>query len=179
MTAFSNPATGSPDDTARYVRDLLALLGDRDPFAVLAESPQVVHRRVESLGEEALRRPEAPGKWSAAEVVAHLADTEIVYGWRIRTILERETPAIPGYDQDAWARALRYAEMPVHLAVDTYVVLRAWNLATWSRLDAAQLARTGLHSERGPESVGHIIRLVAAHDLVHRRQLDRILGAAA
>jgi hypothetical protein len=54
--------------------------------------------------------------------------------------------------------------------------LRAANLALWANLTPEQLQRVGLHSERGAESAGHIVRLMAAHDLVHRRQLDRVLG---
>ena len=56
-----------------------------------------------------LRRPEAPGKWSATEVVQHLADSELVLGFRMRMILTEDRPALQGYDQDRWAGTLRYA----------------------------------------------------------------------
>jgi hypothetical protein len=53
-----------------------------------------------------LRRPEAPGEWSVAEVLQHLADSDLITGYRIRLMLAQDNPPIPGYDQDAWARRL-------------------------------------------------------------------------
>ena len=66
--------------------------------------------------------------------------------------------------------------MPLTLALDQLRSLRAANLHLWTRLTPAQLDRVALHAERGPESVEHLLRLLGAHDLVHRRQIDRILS---
>jgi hypothetical protein len=125
-----------------------------------------------------LRRPEAPGKWSVIEVIQHLADSELVYGWRTRMILTEDRPAIQGFDQDAWTRTLRYDEMPLDVALGQLGGMRAANLQLWRSLSPAQRARVGVHSERGPESLDLLLHLMGAHDLVHRRQIERVLAAA-
>ncbi len=176
MTTFSNPAGTAAADAQGYTRALLALLGDRDPLAVMAELVPWLDERVRALDDARLRRPEKPGKWSVLEVVQHLADTELVYGYRVRMILTQDTPPIPGYDQDAWAREFRYRDLPAEEALAQVGALRAANLRLYRSLGPEQRRRAGLHSERGPESVEHILRMVGAHDLVHRRQIERILA---
>jgi len=177
MTIFSNPAGTAPAAAQDYTKALLDVLGERDPLAVMVELVPWVEQRVRALDDAALRRPEKPGKWSVLEVVQHLADTELVYGYRVRMILTQDTPPIPGYDQDVWARAFRYRELPVAETLAQLAALRPANLRLYRSLDAAQRRRAGLHSERGPESLEHTMRMIAAHDLVHRRQIDRIIAA--
>lgn len=176
MTSFSNPAGSAGAAAASYTKALLDLLGDRDPLAVMAELVPWLDQRVGALDDATLRRPEKPGKWCVLEVVQHLADTELVYGYRVRTMLTQDAPPIPGYDQDVWARTFGYRDLPLAQVRAQVAALRAANLRLYRSLDAAQLARTGLHSERGPESVGHTLRMMGGHDLVHRRQIERILA---
>jgi hypothetical protein len=157
---------------------LLDLLGSRDPLDVLGEMVPWLTTRLRGVAEPVLRRPEAPGKWSVVEVIQHLADSDLVTGFRIRMVLSEERPLLQGYDQDRWASEFRYREVPLALALDQLRGLRAANLHLWKQLSPQQLERVGLHAERGPESVGHILRLMGGHDLVHRRQIDRILVSA-
>jgi hypothetical protein len=102
-----------------------------------------------------------------------------VYGWRTRLILTEDRPAIQGFDQDAWARTLRYDEMPLDVALAQLGGMRAANLRLWRSLSPAQRARIGVHGERGPESLDLLLHLMGAHDLVHRRQIERVLAAGA
>lgn len=176
---FANPAGAAAAAAPAYVRALLDLLGDRDPLEIAAEQLPWLERRTAGLHDATLRRPEAPGKWSVIEVIQHLADSEVVLAWRTRQILTEDRPAIQGYDQDAWARTLGYAAMPLDLALAQLRGVRAVNLRLWRSLTPAERARVGLHSERGAESLDLLIRLMGAHDLVHRRQIDRVLAAAA
>jgi hypothetical protein len=162
-----------------YVRALLEILGEREPLEVLAELDGWLDRRFLAVPEAALRRPEAPGKWSAADVVQHLADSELVLGFRMRMILTEDRPPIQGYDQDRWAATLRYPEVPLDEARAQLRALRAANLRVLRRLGPSELARVGLHSERGPESLEHLMKLMAGHDLVHRRQIDRVLNVVS
>ena len=182
MTAtFSNPAGAAKEAAERYTRALLDLLGDRDPIAVQSELSASVERAVAGLTDAQLRQPEKPGKWSIIEVVQHLADSEIVYGYRIRMILASDTPNIEGYDQDAWAQRLRYIETALPDALAQIRVLRGRSLHLLRGLRPEEWERAGMHSERGRESVRHITKLLAAHDLVHLRQIERIksvIGAA-
>ncbi len=175
---FANPAGSAAAAAQTYVRALLDLLGDQDPLEIAAKQLPWLERRTAGLDDAVLRRAEAPGKWSAIEVIQHLADTEIVLAWRTRQILTVDQPLIQGYDQDAWARTLGYATMPLDVTLAQLRGVRAANLRLWRSLTPAELARVGLHSERGPESLDLLIRLMGAHDLVHRRQIDRVLAAA-
>jgi len=175
---FANPAGNAAAAAAGYTRALLELLGDRDPLAVAGELLPWLERRTAGLDDAVIRRPEVPGKWSVLEVIQHLADTEVVYAWRTRQILTQERPAIQGYDQDAWARTLGYDSADLAVALGQLRGVRTANLWLWRSLTPAQLARVGLHSERGPESMDLVLRMMGAHDLVHRRQIDRVLAAA-
>ena len=96
---FSNPASDAAAAAPAYVRALLELLGPRDPFDVLPELIPWLEGRLKGVPESALRRPEAPGKWSVVEILQHLADTEMVYGFRGRMILTEARPPLQGYDQ--------------------------------------------------------------------------------
>jgi hypothetical protein len=173
---FSNPAGNAAAASATYVRALLELLGPRDPLEVMAGLLPWLELRLQGVPESVLRRPEAPGKWSVVHVVQHLADSDLVAGFRIRMVVSEDRPALQGYDQDRWATEFRYDKTPLALAFDQLRGLRAANLHLWRQLSEEQLGRVGLHSERGLESAAHILRLMGAHDLVHRRQIDRILS---
>jgi hypothetical protein len=173
---FSNPAGSAAAAAGAYVRALLEVLGERDPLTVMAELDAWLDRRFTGLSETALRRPEALGKWSAADVVQHLADSELVLGFRMRMVLTENQPAIQGYDQDKWAGTFRYPDVPLAESRAQLRSLRMANLRVLRRLGPAEMARVGLHSERGPESLGLLIKLMGAHDLVHRRQIDRVLS---
>ena len=174
---FSNPAASAPATAAAYVRALLQLLGDRDPLQVMDEQLPWLEERLAGHDHVTLRRPEAPGKWSVAEVVQHLADTELVVGFRGRMILAEDRPLLQGFDQDRWARVFRYTEVRPEEALAQLRALRAANLRLWRSLTPEQLRRIGRHTERGDESLDRMLRLGAAHDLVHRRQIDRVLAA--
>ena len=176
---FSNPAGHAAAAASGYVRALLDLLGSREPIDVLQELLPWLRGRLGQVDDATLRRPERPGKWSVVEVVQHLADSDLVMGFRIRMVLASDRPALQGYDQDRWVSELRYREVPLGTALHQLAGLREGNLALARNLTPAQLERIGRHSERGEESVALMLRLMAGHDLVHRRQMDRILEVAA
>ena len=173
---FSNPAGSAAAAAPAYTRALLEVLGRRDPTEVLGELITWLEERTQGLSESLLRRPEAPGKWSVIEVIQHLADSDLVFAYRLRMVLTEDSPPLQGWDQDAWARTLHYVDVPLGVALDQLRALRTANLHVIRGLSPAQLERVGLHSERGPESAGFLLRLMGAHDLVHRRQIDRILS---
>jgi hypothetical protein len=174
MSIFSNPASSTPIETAAYVAGLLNLLGDHEPVAVLRETPAVIERFLDTIPAQIAARPEAPGKWSIGEVIQHLADSELVGGFRLRMILAHDRPLLIGYDQDLWASRLRYRDVQVREAFDQFAAVRRANVRIWQNLTPEDLVRVGLHAERGQESLEHLRRLYAAHDLLHRQQLERI-----
>ena len=171
------------NDPAAYVASRLALVGDRDPVPLLAAAPDRIADAVTPLSDNAARRPEAPGAWSALQVVRHLADSEIVYGYRLRVLVaaaEGRIPDIPGYDQEAWAERLHTHRGTLDEAVEDYAAGRRMTVRFLHTLTEADWAREGHHSERGHESVRQIVTLLAAHDMGHERQIVRIretLGA--
>jgi hypothetical protein len=177
VSVFSNPASGAERDAAAYVEAVLSLLGDQDPVQVLEATPAELRRLAGDLTEEEMARPEAEGKWSAGEVIQHLADSELVWGYRLRKVLAEDRPSLTGYDQDLWASRLGYASAHVGRAQALFEALRTVHLAMLAAVGEPGLARVGVHVERGEESVAHMMRLYAGHDLVHRRQLERIRGA--
>jgi hypothetical protein len=176
---FSNPAGAAASTASSYVRALLEVLGKRDPVEVLDQLLPWLAERIRGLNDSALRCPEAPGKWSVIEVIQHLADSDLVFSYRLKMMLTEDRPPLQGYDQDLWAGELHYREVPLDVALDQLRSLRTANLHVLRWLSPSQLERVGLHSERGPESAGFLLQLMGAHDLVHRRQIDRILSAVA
>ena len=177
MSIFTNPASSTPAEIAAYVGGLLGLLADNDPVIVLRQTPAALQRFLDGVPASIVRSPEAPGKWSIGEVVQHLADSELVGGFRLRMVMAHDRPALTGYDQDLWASRLEYRNADVHDALGQFTALRLANVRIWERLTPADLKRVGLHGERGEESLEHMRRLYAAHDLLHLRQLERIRAA--
>ncbi len=177
MSIFTNPASSTPPETAAYVAALLQLIGDRDPVAVLRQTPVALQRFLETTPKDIVTKPEAPGTWSIREVFQHLADSDLVGGFRLRMVLAHDRPPLAGYDQDLWANRLAYQDVDVRDALEQFTVLRRANMRLWERLTEEDLARVGVHGERGEESLGHLRRLYAAHDLLHLRQLERIRAA--
>jgi hypothetical protein len=92
-------------------------------------------------------------------------------------VLAQDRPPITGYDQDAWADRLGYDVAPVGEALDEFSALRRTHLRLVAAASPADLARCGVHAERGEESVAHMMKMYAGHDLLHLRQIDRIRSA--
>jgi hypothetical protein len=176
MSVFTNPASGAADRAAAYVAAVLDLVGGRDPSGMLRQTPELLPRAIAGLSIDQLRRREMRGKWSIAHVLQHLADSEIVWGWRMRLILAQDRPMLTGYDQDLWADRLHYDEAEPARAIELFTVVRRANLRVIERASPADLARVGVHAERGEESLDHHRRLYAGHDLLHLRQIERIRG---
>jgi hypothetical protein len=174
MSVFTNPADGAAEHARAYVRAVLDLVGDRDPVGVLRETTLALPRTIEGLSPQQLRDPERPGKWSIAQILQHLADSEIVWAWRLRLILAQERPPLTGYDQDLWADRLHYDDADPSDSLEVFTVLRRANLRLLERASPAELTRVGVHTERGDESLDHLRRLYAGHDLLHLQQIERV-----
>lgn len=167
------------DAPGEYARDLLDRLGERDPLSVMEASVADLRAAFDGLDDATIRLPEAPGKWSMIEVAHHLADSDMVAGVRIRMIVAQDRPPIVAYDQELWVEKLRYRQASLADVLAQFAVLRAANVRLARSLTAEEWKRVGIHSERGAESAGYLLRLVAGHDVVHLNQLARIRRAVA
>ena len=155
-----------------YRERILGLLGDRN----VVESLQATTTRVEGLvariGPEGMSRSYAPGKWTARQILAHLAAAEIGVGFRLRQALAEPDHVAQPFDQDRWAD--RYESLDGGTAARAFCALRPWNLALVRTLTPKDLARPMMHPERGMESVDIIVKMLAGHDLNHLAQLEQI-----
>lgn len=160
-----------------YRQRMFSHLQGRDPLKLLAAAPGKFARLLKGVNAAKARKRPAPGKWSILEIVAHIADTELVGGYRIRAILGAPGTPITGFDQDAWVTALHYGKRNLVKALEQYRALREANLALCKTLTPDQWKQYGLHNERGAETVETIVRMFAGHDLNHFQQIERIVTA--
>ncbi|HET9794344.1 MAG TPA: DinB family protein [Thermoanaerobaculia bacterium] len=148
-------------ETAReYLARMERYLGDDDPFDVLRSTPRALRRLVAGAPRRRLTSGLAPGKWSAIEILSHLADVDLVWGYRIRKILEEPGARIQPMEQDRWVEECRYAEARADEALEAFAALR----------------RAGEHGYFGRLTIRKIVRMLAGHDRNHAGQLRRILG---
>jgi hypothetical protein len=160
------------DDPAAYVAALVAALGDRDAVAVLETTPAEVRRLASDLPQVMLERAPSPGEWSAREVLGHLLDVEVVYGFRMRLTLTEDEARYPGYNEKRWATLPRPAFEAI---LDAFTALRAANVSLLQGLPAEAWSRTGFHSEQGPDPFALQVRKLAGHDLAHLNQMERAI----
>ncbi len=159
----------------QYTQRILGYVEGKQPLAVQAATAATLERLIKGVSAAALREPPAPEKWSVSEILAHLADGEIVGGYRIRLILGSPGVPIGAYDQARWAISGHYDRRDPRKSLEQFRVLRAGNLALLDSLDSEQWTHYGVHSERGRESIEDIVRMFAGHDLNHLRQIETIL----
>jgi uncharacterized damage-inducible protein DinB len=146
------------------------VLGGLDAQAVIAETPVRLGRVLERVtAEEAEVRP-AVGKWNLREVMAHLADCEIAWSWRLRIAYEKERAEMQPFDQDPWAKM--YGQYSMEMAKATFFALRAWNVALVEGLSEADKRKAIVHPERGEETLWTIVQIMAGHDLHHLKSLE-------
>jgi hypothetical protein len=164
------------ESSRQYVSRLLRYLGKRDPFVVLRRTPVILRSLITGLPQRILNVKPAPGAWLIREIVAHLAETELVLGWRYRSIAEHSGRKIQSFDQEIWSANGRYETMPVKDSLAMFAILRSMNLSFLKGLSHEKLSSYGLHDERGKETLRQIIRLEAGHDLNHLMQIQKIAG---
>lgn len=160
-----------------YVQRILGYLGGQDPLSIQRRTPKELERLLKGAAASRLQQRPAPGKWSVTEILAHLSDTEIVASWRIRAILGAPGTPLQAFDQDAWVATGHYDRRDARVSLELFRVLREVNLELFKTLTPEQWKHYGMHAERGVETVEHMVRLFAGHDLNHTRQVEQILAS--
>ena len=126
-----------------------------------------------AAGEEVDFVP-SPGKWSIRQIMAHLADGELVGAFRLRLVIAEDNPTLTAFDQDAWTRNLDYARRKPTQSLDTFRRLRAENYELLKELPESAFDRVGLHTEDGPMTLRRLLEGYADHAESHARQLQTI-----
>ena len=151
-------------------------IGTRQPRDVIETTALELHRLAGRIGAARLKAPRAPGKWSARDILCHLADCEIVFAFRLRQALAEDRHVIQPFDQEKWAPP--YHSLDAQAALATFEQLRKWNLALLENLTSSQLSKAVVHPERGEMTFETIVETMAGHDLNHVKQLEEIASAS-
>ena len=165
------------DAAAEYKAKILSFQAGADFLALQAAAPEKLASLIEGLPSEALARRPAADKWSIQELIAHLADDELVGAYRIRLILSSPGTGIQAFDQDVWARTGRYDRTESRSSLEMFRVLRHANLFLLRSLRAEEWDMFGVHTERGVESIRDIAMYYAGHDINHFKQIEAIRAA--
>jgi hypothetical protein len=126
-----------------------------------------------AAGEEVDFTP-APGKWSIRQIMAHVADSELVGAHRLRLVIAEENPTLTAFDQDAWTKNLDYARRKPTQSLETFRRLRAENYELLKELPESTFDRAGMHTESGRRTLRSLLEGYADHAESHARQLQSI-----
>jgi hypothetical protein len=162
-----------------YTQRLLSYGDGKDPLRLQQAAPVKLAALLKGKSGKQLTRRPAPDKWSVAEIVAHLADAELAVAWRLRQVLANNAIPIQAYDQDLWAKTFNYARRDPRESLANFRTLREANIALLKSVPRNLWENYGVHAERGNESVNHIVKMVAGHDLNHLQQIQRIFQAGS
>lgn len=166
-------------DTTDYQSRLRAYTDGQESIAMQGETPRLLAELVEGVPLEKLSARPAPAKWSVSEILAHLAEDELTTSWRYRQMIESPGIALPGFDQDLWARLGNYKTWAPEDSLQMFRLLREANLRMLAGLTPSEWDSHGVHGERGPMTVHTLCRHMAGHDRNHVEQIRRILGKSA
>jgi hypothetical protein len=152
-------------------------LGGREPVAAMAETPGRISAIVARMGSDDLARSYAPGKWTAAQLLVHLAQAEVALSLRLRMALTSPGYQAQPFDQDAWLT--REAATSPQTALAAYLALRALNMGLYERLTPADRALTFSHPQHGTQPVEDLLGMIAGHELHHLKHFEAIAAGNA
>jgi DinB superfamily len=152
----------------------------RKHLDAVEKSPKEIAAAVSGLSEKVLRYKPSPEKWCVLEILAHLADVEIIYGYRLRQMLADAKPVIAPMDPDAWARNLNYLDSPPSELVAFYGLGRHHNLRLLRSLKASDLTKSAYHPELQREmTVADLVEKMGGHGAGHLQQIEKLKTAAS
>jgi uncharacterized damage-inducible protein DinB len=165
------------ENFTQYRARVLGYLGERDPMRVLSRTPARLERELAGVRRTRLTRRPGRGKWSILEIVSHMVDAELAFGWRLRNMLATPGTPLSWFDQDVWAARLGYNQRKLRPMLEQFRSLRESNLMLLRSTSRQRWHRCfGIHEVRGRQTVAEFVTLEAAHDLNHLRQITALLG---
>jgi hypothetical protein len=160
----------------QYIQRILSHVEGQDAIKVQRATAAKLKKLVRGLTPKQLKWKPEPGKWSIAEILAHLADVEIAASWRMRLIIGANGTTTQPFDQDVWASVFQYNQRDAKQSLEVFRVLRENNLAMLKALPRESWDNYGMHLERGKETIAHLARMFAGHDTNHVRQIESIVA---
>jgi hypothetical protein len=160
----------------QYTQRIVGNVEGKQPLEVQASTAKKIERLIKGVSTAKLRKRPAPDKWSVSEILAHLAEAEIAGSFRMRLILGSPGTPIAAFDQDAWVLSGHYDKRDPRKSLEQFRALRQANLELLKSLTPEQWKHHGMHAERGRETIEHIVRMFAGHDLNHLRQIQEIVA---
>ncbi len=149
-----------------------SFLNGQDPLQVIASTPAKLESLAAAFGPKGISERPAPGKWSAREVLCHLADTEITFAFRLRQTLAQPLHVIQPFEQDDWAK--RYQAYDAQAALAVFAAVRGWNIALIRSVPSSERSKPVTHPERGDMTFQTLLETMAGHDLSHICQIEAI-----
>ena len=146
----------------------------KDLIAKYAAGYDEVAGAIEGFPKDKLTANLISGKWSAAEIVQHLADSEMTSAMRLRRLLVEDNPVIQGYDQDLFATRLRYNDRDIAPALEAFRAARATTAQLLERMTEEDWRREGTHTENGRYTAEDWLKIYAAHAHGHADQIRRL-----
>lgn len=159
----------------QYSERITSYVQGQNHLKVLESTPRAITRLIKGKSSAALSKPAEPGKWSIAEILAHLAEGEMVGAYRFRLVLSASGTPIQAYDQDIWQSNAGYLRKNPKKTLELFTKLRESNVAFFKSLTKEQWDCFGMHAERGKESLVRMAELYAGHDVNHLRQIESII----
>jgi uncharacterized damage-inducible protein DinB len=159
----------------QYTQRILSHVEGQDALKVQSATAGKLKKLIHGLTPKQLKWQPESGKWSIAEILAHLVDAEIAGSWRMRSSIGASGTAMQPFDQNVWASVFQYRERDAKKSLETFRALRENNLAMLKALPPEKWDHYGMHMERGKETVAHVVRMFAGHDTNHTLQIERIV----
>ena len=162
------------ETTRQYIQRVTGYVDGKQPVTVQAATARKLEKMIKGVPAAKLRKRPAPDKWSVSEILAHLTDTEIIVGFRLRLVLGAPGAPMVVIDQDSSAASGHYEKRDPRKSVELFRGVREANLALLKSLTPAQWKHYGMHSERGQETIERLVRLTAGHDINHLQQIEAL-----
>jgi uncharacterized damage-inducible protein DinB len=169
---------GMMQETQEQYRDrMFSHIKGSEPLSLMAAAPRKLERALKGVSTAKANKRPAPGKWSINEILAHLVDVEFATGYRMRVILGAPGSPLQAFDQDAWAENMHYHKRKFGASFQQFRALREATITLLKTLTPEQWKQSGIHAERGEQSIETLVKMAAGHDINHIQQIERILAA--